>query len=64
MIATLDRTANGVFVVTAVEAATGERRDLWFGQSLRLAVRKQNTDLPEKFRSIYRDYAIEERAGS
>lgn len=60
----LDRYADPglVYVVTAIEAATGIRRDLWFGQSLRLAVRHQNVIQPKKLGGIYRDYEVEERA--
>lgn len=58
----LDRwTETTVYVVTAIEAASGVRRDLWFGQSLRNAIRHQNVIMPAKLGSVYRDYELEER---
>lgn len=54
-------TETTIYVVTAVESATGTRRDLWFGKSLRNAIRHQNVVLPKKFRSTYRDYDLVER---
>lgn len=62
MTATLDHTTETtVYVVTGV-GRDGVRRELWFGNSLRLAVKKQNVDLPKKLGGVYQDYSLEERA--
>lgn len=62
MTAELDRVSETtVFVVTALDR-DGIRRDLWFGKSLRGAVKQQNVVLPAKLRTLYREYELEERA--
>ncbi len=56
----LDRETANVFVVTAIYQ-DGVRRDLWFGKSLRDAVRHQNIILPKKYGRLFRDFEILER---